>query len=312
VNALLFVIVLVCSLLSPNAHAEQPSLPLDLPQLNIAALAASCTKLYVGGFDGGLYTVERSGKVQRFRDAALSPHINALAWSEREQVLWLGTARGLTRCHMVDAPSCSRLGPSSAVHALLLRSDGSLVAGGDAGLSFVESGKLHGLGKKQAAPYRSVWAVAEAVDGTLFAGASNGLFWAKISSIRRGEATFQRASVVSGALPDDWVTALLVRGDRVHVGTYNAGVATLRLDREQLRPESVDSSLGYVNPAGLVAIDDDVLAVATMDGLRFGTPGDTNVSETRARDITAVTPAWSGGYWIGTRTGLEWTAALSV
>jgi ligand-binding sensor domain-containing protein len=308
VNALPLVIALFLSLLSATGHAEQTVLPRDLPALNIAALAASEARLYVAGFDAGLYVVERSGSVARFEDAALSRHINALVWSEREQVLWLGTARGLTRCHMLAVPSCSRLGATSAVHALLLRRDGSLVAGGDGGLLFVDGSQLQTIGKKQAAPFRSVWALAEAPDGTLFVGATNGLFWA---TVRTG-ATFQRASLLSGALPDDWVTALLVQGDRVHVGTYNAGLATLRFENQRVRSDSVDGSLGYVNPAGLVAVSHDTLAIATMDGLRVGAPGDTSLSETRARDITAIVPAWMGGFWIGTRAGLEWTASLSV
>lgn len=307
-KAIALVIASLLLLLSATSHAEPAALPRDLPALNIAALATSKQRLYVGGFDGGLYVVERSGSVARFEDAALSPHINALVWSEQEQVLWLGTARGLTRCHMIAAPSCSRLGPTSSVHALLLRSDSSLVAGGDAGLLFVAASGVETLGKKQAAPFRSVWALAEGADGTLFVGATNGLFWAK----SRTSAAFQRASLVSGALPDDWVTALLVQGARVHVGTYNAGLATLRFEHARVHASSVDSSLGYVNPAGLVAVSLDTLAIATMDGLRFGAPGDTSVSETRARDITAIAPAWMGGFWIGTRAGLEWTASLSV
>jgi ligand-binding sensor domain-containing protein len=67
-----------------------------------------------------------------------------------------------------------------------------------------------------------------------------------------------------------------------------------------------------VNPAGIVATLDGVLAIATMDGLRSGMPGDTNLNETRARDITAILPAWQGGYWLGTRQGLEWIRLPAV
>jgi ligand-binding sensor domain-containing protein len=296
---LAFILAALCWLTSTAARADA-----ELPRINIAALAASETELFVGGFDQGLWIVARDGRARRFEDPALSPHINALVWSAAEQVLWLGTARGLTRCQ--PSGSCSRLGPGSAVHALLLRRDGSLVAGGDAGLTFVRGTRSESVGKKQGAPYRSVWALAEHSDGTVFVGATNGLFWGQASALRDGKAQLQRASIVTGALPDDWVTALLVQGGRLHVGTYNSGLVSFHAAAGRLTVDATDASLGYVNPAGVVATLDGVLAFATMDGLRSGMPGDTNLSETQARDITAILPAWQGGYWLGTRQGLEW------
>jgi ligand-binding sensor domain-containing protein len=290
------------------ALAAPPAKPRGLPALNVAALVASEAALFVAGFDEGLYIVDRAGDAHAFEDPALSRHINALAWSERERTLWLGTARGLTRCRLAAPTSCTRLGPSRAVHALLLRSDGSVVAGGDAGLTFSTASSTRTIGKKQAAPYRSVWALAESPDGTLFVGATNGLFWAGSAAIASGDAELRRASLVTGDLPDDWVTALLLRGDELHVGTYNAGIASFTFDAGQLRSTGVDPGAGYVNPAGLFGLGNGVLAVATMTGLRLGAPPQTTVVSTRARDVTALAPAHTGGYWIGTRQGLEWTS----
>jgi ligand-binding sensor domain-containing protein len=307
-SALGRIVALLWALHSASALAAPPTKPQGLPALNVAALAASEAQLFVGDFDEGLYIVDRAVSARHFEDPALSRHINALAWSERERVLWLGTARGLTRCHLVTPATCTRLGPSSAVHALLLRSDGSLVAGGDAGLTFVTASSTQTIGKKQAAPYRSVWALAESSDGTLFVGATNGLFWAKTAAITRGGAKLQRASIVTGNLPDDWVTALLLHDDELHVGTYNAGIASFAFNAGELRSTSSDPGAGYVNPAGLFGVDTGVLAVASMTGLRLGAPSRTNRIETRAEDITALVPAHSGGYWVGTRQGLEWTS----
>jgi ligand-binding sensor domain-containing protein len=303
VKRLLLLLALLCSLASATAHAE-------LPRLNIAALAASETHLFVGGFDEGLWLMTRAGQARRFEDEALSPHINALAWSEGEQVLWVGTARGLARCK--PSGGCNRLGPTSAVHALLLRRDGSLVAGGDAGLTFVDAARVESIGKKRGAPYRSVWALAEDTDGTLFIGATNGLFWGDARAVRNGQAKLGRASIVTGTLPDDWVTALLLQGGRLHVGTYNSGLVSFHAAAGQLSADSADPSLGYVNPAGVVATRDNELAFATMDGLRSGMPGDTTLNETQGRDITAILPAWQGGYWLGTRQGLEWIRLPAV
>jgi ligand-binding sensor domain-containing protein len=290
--------------------AAPPEKPRGLPALNVAALAASETQVFVAGFDEGLYVVDQTGSARPFEDPALSRHINALAWSERERTLWLGTARGLTRCRMITPAACTRLGPSSAVHALLLRRDGSLVAGGDAGLTFSSASSTRTIGKKQAAPYRSVWALAEGSDGTLFIGATNGLFWGKIEGFEHDDVELQRASVVIGTLPDDWVTAILLDGNELHVGTYNAGVASFTVDAGALRSTSHDLAAGYVNPAGLFRVDTR-LAVASMTGLRLGQPGHTSLIATRARDVTALAPAAGGGYWVGTRQGLEWVTLAS-
>ena len=309
-NVLGRVVYLLCGALgllhSATSLAAPPARPQGLPALNVAALAVSEAELFVAGFDEGLYVVDQTGSARHFEDPALSRHINALAWSEHERTLWLGTARGLTRCRMVTPATCTRVGPSSAVHALLLRSDGSLVAGGDAGLTFSSASSVRTVGKKQRAPYRSVWALAESSDGTLFVGATNGLFWAKAAAVMRGDE-LQRASVVTGNLPDDWVTALLLQGDELHVGTYNAGVASFSFHTGDLGSSRHDPAAGYVNPAGLFRVDSG-LAVASMSGLHLGAPGQTTLIATQARDITAIVPAHGGGYWLGTRQGLEWTS----
>jgi ligand-binding sensor domain-containing protein len=300
----------VCSLLGAQASAEPPAMPRGMPALNVAALASSAERLYVGGFDDGLFIVEPSGEAHHFEDAALSPHINALAWSERDHVLWLGTARGLTRCRMAPTAACTRIGPSNAVHALHLQSSGSVVAGGDAGLTFVTGESSQAFGKKQGAPFRSVWAIAEADDGTLLVGTTSGLFWGNAAAFAQQGANLKRAAIVTGSLPDDWVTALLHEKGRLYVGTYNAGTASFHLEADQLRSDGVDPLPGYVNPAGLFALGEGNLAIATMNGLRSGTPGRTNMIQTNARDITALVSAPKGGYWIGTRQGLEWLPAL--
>ena len=293
----------------PCASSAAAAAPQGLPALDVAALAAAPNRLYVGGFDDGLFILESDGRARRFQDPALSPHINALAWSEREQILWLGTARGLVRCRMERTTTCKRLGPSSAVHALLLRSDASVVAGGDAGLTFADGQATRVFGKKQGAPFRSVWALTESEDA-LFVGSTNGLFWGAPRAFVEGGAGLSRAALVSKNLPDDWVTALLRQGDRLLVGTYNAGVVGFQLRSGQLRSDAADSALGYVNPAGLFAVDVARVAVATMDGLRSGALGHTALVKTNARDITAVVPAAGGGYWIGTRQGLEWLESV--
>ena len=271
--------------------------------VNVAALAASRERLYVGSFDQGLFIVERDGHAHAFQDRALNAHINALAWSESAQLLWVGTARGLLRCSMKQPAGCRRIGLSRAVHALHLGSTGELVAGGDAGLTFVQGDVSRVFGKKQGAPFHSVWALAER-DGTWFVGSTNGLFWGQPTSFAPNGA-LQRASLVQGDLPDDWVTALLPQGDRLYVGTYNAGVTRFRVQGQTLTTEVTDLEPGYVNPAGIVTLDSGELAIASMDGLRQGALTQTRRLGSLARDVTAVARAIDGGYWLGTRQGLE-------
>lgn len=293
-------LLLLCALCCVAREGRADDVLAKLPTLNVAALAASEQQLFVGGFDAGLFVVERSGQVRRVRHAALNQHINALVWSERERALWVGTARGLSRCELDAAPSCRRWGPSGAIHALLLRRDGSLVAGGDAGVTLIEGKSERVLGKKNA-PFRSVWALAEAPDGTLFVGATNGLFWFAPSA--QG-TSFRRAAVVTGELPDDWVTALHHDGSALHVGTYNAGVVSLRIEHDRLTSVLRDQRAGYVNPAGIAPMASGELALLTMDGLRVGPVGSTRLVGP-ARDVTALLPAWDGGHWLATRHGVE-------
>jgi ligand-binding sensor domain-containing protein len=288
------------SLVTVVASAEPPR---DVPSINVAALAVAGERLYVGGFDQGLFVVEDGRGARPVLAAALSAHINALAWSEPQQLLWVGTARGLVRCALRNALDCRRVGPPSAVHALLLRSNGELLAGGESGLSFVNGELVRSFGKKQGAPFRSVWAIAEG-SGRLFVGGSNGLFWGGRAQFTSG-GRLSRASLVQGSLPDDWVTALLYRDDALFVGTYNAGVTSFRIDGDQLLNDAADATLGYVNPSGLFAGKGGTLAVATMDGLRRGDLANMQLLPTHTRDVTALAHT-VGGDWIGTRGGLEW------
>lgn len=297
-------VALVLLVLCTSAWASAQELR-GLPPLDVAALATAGDRLYVGGFDDGLYVVEPSGAARRLKNPALFQHVNALAWSEAEQTLWVGTARGLTRCRMHPSVACRRLGPSSAVHTLYLRSDGETVAGGDAGLTFVHGDSTEVFGKKQGAPFRSVWALGER-DGALFVGATNGLFWGNRAHFATGASKLSRAAIVLGTLPDDWVTALLWQGDQLQVGTYNAGVASFRWHDARLVPGAVQAAYGYVNPNGIVALDDARFAVTSMDGLWSSAQEPQRLLASH-EDTTAVAKASGGGYWIGTRHGLRWS-----
>ena len=65
---------------------------------------------------------------------------------------------------------------------------------------------------------------------------------------------WQRLSIASGQLRDDWVTALATRGDVVWAGTYNGGVVRLEGDA------TTALGGGWINPSGLVWDGDHLLA----------------------------------------------------
>jgi ligand-binding sensor domain-containing protein len=285
-----------------------------LAGLDVAALATSPDALFVGAFDGGLFRVRETGQAEEIVDPALHRHINALAWDDSQQELWVGTARGLAVCSFSPGFACRRIGDASYVHALLLLGNGSLAVGADGGLGFVDRNHTVSVWrKKDGAPFRSIWSLAEAKDGTLLVGTTNGLFWGpRADFAEHHERSLRRAAIVNGMLPDDWVTAVALENDRVYVGTYNAGVATFERKNGALVAHGSDRELGYVNPAGLLPLGTDGLAVATMDGLRVGALGNMGRVDTLASDVTAVVAAPAGGgYFVASRRGVQWVASLT-
>lgn len=280
----------------------------SLPSANVAALAEDGDALFIGTFDAGL--------VRRAKDGSLSavdaknPNINALHWDPRRRVLWVGTARGLVRCE--DGVRCTRIGDAVGVHALSELSDGSVAAGGEGSLAFyaADGSRQGSLSRKQGLPFRAVWALARATDGTLYVGTTSGLYYAAVSTMVKETADkvpFQRVSMARGELPDDWVTALATSGSSVYVGTYNAGLVAFKRDGDALKREAAHPSLGYVNPAGISVLGSGELAVATMSGLKVGRPVDAGVFRrvpTLGEDVTGVVPARDGTSWIATRRGV--------
>ncbi|MFZ5891183.1 MAG: hypothetical protein ACOY0T_09035 [Myxococcota bacterium] len=304
--------LLVSLFVSLNAVAEPRRIvPPELPSGDVSAVARSQHQLFIGSFDQGLFVL-RGDAMERV-ESGVNPNINALAWDERAQVLWVGTARGVSRC--VSKPGmpldCRRVGHSVSVHALLLARDGTVIAGTEQGLSLFKGDRSQSsFGAKQRTPFRAVWALAESENGELFVGTTSGLYWTRTAALVNAAPelapSFARASLVSGELPDDWVTALIAQAGELHVGTYNAGLVSFKVQASRLGERVADASLGYVNPAGITRLRNGQLAVATMDGLRVGTPGAFQLRATLGQDVTQVLPARAQGqYWIATRRGLE-------
>lgn len=306
-------------------HAAKAAGP---PSSDISAVVADGARLWVGTFDQGLATYDPGHGWRRI--AGTDPRINALALEPQENGdggddgdgadrgdrgarVWVATAEGI---QVVDATGgiVRRLGkadglPSRSVLAIVRLADGRIVAGTSVGAAFVDGTGVHRVGPHGlgARGIGNVWAIAQTPAG-LWLGTTTGLY--------RGPATgwtskdgsddpaaapdrWQRMSVATGQLRDDWVTALAVRGDAVWAGTYNGGV--VRIDGDT----ATALGGGWVNPSGLVW-DGDRLLAATMDGLLAGdgvaatwtaTPG------LPGRDATAAVRTGKT-LWIATRRGL--------
>jgi ligand-binding sensor domain-containing protein len=294
-------------------HAPQAGGP---PSSDISAVVADGARLWVGSFDQGLASYDPDRGWQRIAGpGAPDARINALVLEPRPDGarLWVATAEGI---QVLDATgrTIRRLGrgdglPSRSVLSIARLSDGRIIAGTSVGAAFVGDGGIQRVGPRGLGDrgIGNVWAIAETSAG-LWLGTTTGLY--------RGPATpwtskdgsddeaavadrWQRLSVAGGQLRDDWVTALVTRGDVVWAGTYNGGVA--RIDGDTATPLGG----GWVNPSGLVW-DGDHLLAATMDGLVTGdgrTPAWTATPGLPGRDVTAAVRTGKT-LWIATRRGL--------
>jgi hypothetical protein len=308
-------------------HAPRAGGP---PSSDISAIAADGPRLWVGTFDQGLATYEPERGWRRITAPGLDARINAIVVEPRAAGahIWIATAEGIA---VLDATGTvvTRLGrhdglPSRSVLSLARLADGRIVAGTSVGAAFVDGGTVHRVGPRVPGDkgIGNVWAIAEAA-GALWLGTTTGLY--------RGPATgwttkdgaddpatlvvppgaapdplgplpqerWQRLSVATRHLQDDWVTALAVRGDVVWAGTYNGGIA--RIDGDV----ATQLGGGWINPAGLTW-DGDRLLAATMQGLVAGdgrTTAWTTTRELPGRDVTGTVRV-GRTLWVATRRGL--------
>jgi ligand-binding sensor domain-containing protein len=259
-----------------------------LPSNDVSAVVADERGTWVGTFDQGLSRLERGRFITM---AGVDKRIDALVLDRKSDRVWVGTARGL---FAVDDGVGHAVLPGDEVHALAAREGGGVIAGTSHGAVIVDANTIARIGPKQGVDIPSVTAVLEH-DGTLFLGTTGGLF------IGRGRK-FERLSLASGHLPDDWVTALATSGDAIYVGTYNAGVVRLEKGKGW---RAVRLGGDYVNPAGL-CVDGHTLYVATMDGLWTSTNGSRLTRRdggALGADVTgvAVSPV---GTFVASRRGL--------
>ena len=286
-----------------------------LPSGDISALAVDGAKLWVGTFDAGLAVFE-NGRFRRVQHERIDPKINALAVADGK--LWIGTSAGLS---VLEGDAVTRMDrrdgmPSSFVMALRPLRGGGVLVGTAQGAMVVRGQRIEVIGRKLGIYISNVWSVHEEDDGTLLLGTTKGLYRVRANN------TWERFSVASGHLRDDWVMAIERDGDTWWVGTYKGGVTRFEpaagaqgaMKEPGANAQTSDRRVnqlggGFINPGGL-SWHEGVLYAATMDGLLTGdgtswqpvrrvTPGrDTTSVVHQAGDVGTAT-------WIASRRGLR-------
>lgn len=279
-----------------------------LPSNDVTAMAVSGARVAIGTFESGAAIVE-GGRATRIVGIDRTETVSALAW--QGDVLWAGTVHGLVR--IAPGGSIRRFTahdglPSTFTRAVAPLGGGKVLVGTESGPALVDGDRVTALADTKkgappplASPMHATWAVAARADGTMFIGTASGLYWGK-------DGRFERASVATGELADDWVTALAIdaAGD-VFVGTYAKGVTHLRFDGGG-RPKASHLGGGYVNPDGLV-LERDKLLVATMDHVLVRAKDDDGGAwqvrrdASPGRDVTSVRFA-GGAMWVASRRGI--------
>lgn len=289
---------------SADAAWTQVATPDGPPANDLTALAADDDRLWVGTFDHGLAVHDSTGWTTVTSDN-LDHRVNALALEPRaghRPRVWVATANGLSAVDGDDLTRVTRIGrrdglPGRGVLALAVLADGRIVAGTSYGAVIVTDGRPARLGPKDQ-ELGTVWAVAQDRDGLLWLGTTTGLYRG-----RDTDDTWQRFSLATGELADDWVTALAVHGDRVVAGTYHGGITDFTLATDGGAVTATHLGDGWVNPSGL-SFDGDRLLAATMDGLAIRTDATWTIATgLPGRDTTAAARIGATLY-VATRRGL--------
>ena len=269
---------------------------------NVAALALTGGRLWIGYFDRGLDVVDASLERAVHHENDTLFCINRIVPDVKQARTAVATANGLV---MFDALAQPRqvLGRrdgllSDHVTDVAFR-DGVMVVATPAGLSFVDRSGVRSLYAFHGLVNNHVYTVAtqgaETVAGTL-----GGL------SVLNGDAVRASYTTANSHLKHNWITALVSVGDEWFVGTYGAGV--LRLDSSGEWHSFPDLKEGFVvNPNAMVVSDGQLYAGSLDRGLFVFDRASGRWTNTTvglpSKNVTALVTG--GGYlYVGTDNGL--------
>jgi ligand-binding sensor domain-containing protein len=269
---------------------------------NVAALALSQGRLWIGYFDRGLDVVDATLEHAVHRQDDVLFCVNRIVADAEHSRTAVATANGLV---LFDSGAQPRQAMgrkdgflSDHVTDVAFR-DGGMVVATPAGLSFVDRSGVRSLYAFHGLVNNHVYTVAtrgaETVAGTL-----GGL------SVLNGDVVRANYTTANSHLKHNWITALARVGDEWFAGTYGAGV--LRLDASGEWHSFPDLKQGFVvNPNALVVAGGQVYAGSLDRGLFVFDCASGRWTNTTAglpsRNVTAL--AEGGGYlYAGTDNGL--------
>jgi len=291
--------------ISRNSQSWRPAVSAGsslLADRDVAALALSGGRLWVGYFDRGLDVLDAGLEhASHFEDDTLFC-INRIAGDPEHARTAVATANGLV---LFDAAARPRqiMGRKDGLLSDHITDvafgDGGMVVATPAGLSFVDRAGVHSLYAFQGLVNNHVYAVAVRGDETL-AGTLGGL------SVLDGGTVRINYTTANSGLKHNWITALARVGEAWFVGTYGAGV--LRLDPSGEWHAFPDLPRDFVvNPNAMAVSGARVYAGSLGRGLFVYDRGTGRWMNTTAglpsTNVTALVPG--GGYlYVGTDNGL--------
>ena len=269
---------------------------------NVAALALSGGRLWIGYFDRGLDVVDVSLEHAIHHESEVLFCINRIVADTEHARTAVATANGLV---LFDSGAQPRqiMGRkdgflSDHVTDVAFRAGGMVVAT-PAGLSLVDGSGVRSLYVFHGLVNNHVYTVATR-DASIVAGTLGGM------SVLEGDTVRVNYTTANSRLKHNWITALARMGDEWFAGTYGAGV--LRLDASGEWHAFADLKEGFVvNPNAMVASGGQLYAGSLDRGLFIfdrATGRWTNtILGLPSKNVTAL--AAGGGYiYVGTDNGL--------
>lgn len=273
-----------------------------LADRNVAAVASSGGRLWIGYFDRGLDVVDASLERAVHHESDTLFCINRIVPDSEQARTAVATANGLV---LFDSGAEPRqvMGRkdgllSDHINDVAFR-DGGMVVATPAGLSFVDRSGVRSLYVFQGLVNNHVYTVATR-GGQTVAGTLGGL------SVLQDDTVRSNYTTANSHLKHNWITALARVGDGWFAGTYGAGV--LRLDASGVWHSFADLRDGFVvNPNAMVVSGGQLYAGSLDRGLFiFDLASGRWTNTTKglpSKNVTAL--ASGGGYlYVGTDNGL--------
>lgn len=291
-----------------------------LPSGDVTALERAFGALWVGTFTHGLSRITSRGATavasatQRW---GIDRRINDLAVTGAgtpQQRLWIATDRGLywyDGRRFVEVIDPNGPGRQHTTNLHVQRSTNDLWVTSSRQLSRLHGEQWQSWTGDSTLPIVNLHAVTSDRAGNIWVGSLHGLF-----RFRPATGRFERHSVSSGALPVDWVTALVPWDRGIVAGTYHGGLSwydgnRFQIEGEQTPQQETQSTglpSGWVNPHALARVN-GALWIGTMErGLAVGTNGRwarLDIGDgLPSDDVTDIIADGEHHAWIATRGGL--------